>query len=435
MGTVLPPLGLVNDAGKFVPDKLGAEWTAQSKKPERASKLMLRRRCTRWHESRAKTKRELFERVDACGSSEGTKITLVCRSCKNATPIEVGCGSKWFCPTCRTQQVVKFRKDFNRKRLGLVTAATLAGYTRRNQKKSERWGERLATFTLPSRGSASERIEVLRKTWARFWRLLGDRLRGELGGLSSITFDDLAHNFPNGRPGSAPEFVPIADLLSYLLVFEWTPGKGDGLGHPHLHVWMFSRYIDNKEVLHPLWTRAYHEVARKMGLLGPDETVELLVPDVRKADHDVDRELIKYLTKDWEIQEGGAKRAAPEVFAEVYAQLDGKRLKQSSAGFAKWAVEKANVCPCCLYENQRGHWARVDIEHSLEESKVKEKLGIIVPNGFVLDDEGYYKRAPLTAAADYELRAQFDAKRDSEWSESLERRIVSAVIRKHLEGA
>ena len=280
--------------------------------------------------------------------------------------IEVGCGSKWFCPTCRLRQVVKFRKDFERKRLGLVTAATRAGLTRRNQKRSQRWGERLVTFTLPHRGTPEERIIILRATWLRFWRLLRKEIASALQGPSGISLNSLAHNFPGGIPEHAPEVVPLLDVLSYLHVFEWTPGKDDGLGHPHLHVWMFSRYLDNKEVLHPLWRRAYFEVLRSRTEIGPIEEPPLLVPDVRAAGDDVAHELIKYLTKDWEISDTGAKRAAPEVFARVYATLDGKRLKQSSSGLARWAVEKANVCPCCLFEPERGHWARIDIEHALE---------------------------------------------------------------------
>lgn len=384
-------------------------------------------RCARWHSSRAKTKREIFERVETCGTSEGTKVTLVCRDCKSSSQIEVGCGSKWFCPTCRTRQVIKFRKDFNRKRLGLVTAATRAGLTRRKQKKSERWGERLVTFTLPHRGTAQERIEVLRATWLRFWRLLRDRLRPTLQTSSGISFDVVAHNLPNGRSVEDPEHMKLLDLLTYLLVFEWTPGKDDGKGHPHLHVWMFSRYLDNKELLHPLWTRAYYEVRRAAVPCGPIEEIPLLVPDVRAADHDVDRELIKYLTKDWEVSEQGAKRAEPEVFAQVYACLDGKRLKQSSAGFAKWGVEQAKICPCCGYENERGHWARVELTHHLEDQK--EFIGMYVPHGRYFDGVRYV-HPPPGGEAEYQVRAEHDAQRDSEWSESIELVMLRARVRK-----
>lgn len=377
-----------------------------------------------WHASRARTKRELFERVQNCGTTEGHRVTLVCKGCKDARTIEVGCGSKWFCPTCRVQQVIKFRKDFERKRLGLVTAAQRAGLTRRRQQKGERWGERLITFTLPHRGTPEERIDVLRATWLRFWRLLRARLAPDLQGSSGISFDVQAHNRPDGRREPVREELSLLEVLSYLHVFEWTPGKDDLLGHPHLHVWMFSRYLDSKELLHPLWTRAYWEVRRGMVEIGPIEEPALLVPDVRAANEDVAHELIKYLTKDWEVSGDGAKRAAPDVFARVYAQLDGRRLKQSSAGFAKWAVEKANFCPCCGYESKRGHWARVDIVHSL--AAHSDALGAPPPTGFYWDAETGFTPMPLAGAGEIALRAAYDAKRDGEFQNSAERRRVRA---------
>jgi hypothetical protein len=384
-----------------------------------------------WHTSRAKTKRELFDRVEACANAEGTKLTLVCRGCNEQTTIEVGCGSKWFCPTCRVQQVIKFRKDFETKRLGLVTAATRAGLTRRNQKRGDRWGERLCTFTLPHKGSVQERIEVLRATWLRFWRLLRAKLLPDLQGRSGITFDSIASGQRVKVDRNGAEIVrpyggelALHEVLSYLHVFEWTPGKDDMLGHPHLHVWMFSRYLDNRELLHPLWKRAYWEVRRARCAIGPIQELELLVPDVRPADGDVSHELIKYLTKDWEVSETGAKRAEPEVFAQVYSLLDGKRLKQSSAGFAMWAVEKAKACPCCGFERARGHWARLDIEHVLDKAPA---IGVAQKRGRAPPDTP----APLVAAStrERELRRQYLDARN--WGDTPEARLWRSMFEKN----
>lgn len=436
MGAVLPPIGEVDEHGKFVPEDPAEGWTVHSKKQERVRPLMNIRRSVKWHSSRAANKRALFERVADCGKVDATRITLVCRGCKDQIAIEVGCGSSWFCAECRRRSVMKFRKNFERSRLGIVTIAARAGLTKRNQKKGDRWGERLLTVTLPHRGTPAERIETLQATWARFWRTLRNRLRPELQGPSGITLDDVPRGFPKSFEKRAnPNELQLFDLLSYLHVFEWTPGK-DGKGHPHMHVWLFSRYLDQKMVKR-LWEAAHLHVRRAQrdagGWSGPIEEFDLVV-DIRKAGGDVANELVKYLTKDWEVNENGARRAAPEVFAEVYATLDGKRRRQSSAAFSMWAVEKHNVCPCCGFERERGHWARVDIEHALEESKVTEPLGIVSPVGMIWDpDKGRYTLTPLVGVADYELRAEHDAKRDLEWVESFERRIVAAEMRKRLE--
>lgn len=377
-----------------------------------------------WHDARAKTHEEIFDRAKKCGESEGHRITLVCKGgCKHTVAIEVGCGSMWFCPGCRVQRANKFRKIFDRNRLGILTAARRAGLMRRNQKRGERWDERFITFTLPHRGTVEERLEIMPATLKLFMRKLRRELRPSLQGSSGISFDVQAHNRPNGRPANAPNEMKLLDLLTYFYVLEWTPGS-DGLGHYHAHVWMFSRYLDNKELLHRLWTQAYFDVRRAAIAIGPIEEPKLLIPHVERCDDNVGDELIKYMLKDWDIGEGGAKRVAPDVFARVYAKLDGKRLKQSSAGFAKWGVEKANVCPCCGYENLRGHWARVDIEHTLD--KHEEALGGHQMIGHYYAPDGTWQPMPLTGAGEIALRVTHDAKRDADFLESTERRVVRA---------
>lgn len=382
---------------------------------------------SRWHLSRAEGRRELFERVERCGTDDAHQITLVCKGCRTPLSIEVGCGSHWFCPSCRARTANKFRADFERKRLGLVTAATRAGLTRRRQKKSERWGERLLTVTLPHEGDPGERVRTLRATWGRFWRTLREELRPELQKRSGITLLDVPHGMSerailqrqkqalaslerytlrrlkDHRIGPIEwkkriEFfraedetgavlstdlnieLSLWDILSYLHVFEWTPGA-DGLGHPHMHVWLFSRYIE-QALLERLWREAYAHVTDT-----PLEQIGKLVVDIRQAAPDVAHELVKYMTKDWEISDSGAQRAAPEVFGQVYAELADKRLRQSSSGFSNWAIAKYTACPCCAFESDRGHWARVDIVHALDNETIGFRPDAADPTP-----------APLTAA-------------------------------------
>lgn len=378
---------------------------------------------THWHSSRAKTQRELFERVEMCGTDEATRITLVCRGCGEKTAVDVGCGSRWFCPKCRVQHVNKFRGDFSRKRLGLLTTAARAGLTRRRQARGNRWGERMLTLTLPHVGTALDRIRILEATWSRFFRLLRDRLRPHLQEPSGILVDDLPRaSSPSGvsqaRVEKGGHELTLWEVFTYLRVLEWTPGD-DGDGHPHYHVWLFSRYLDQK-MLHKLWERAYYDVRRAALPIGPIQHVPLILPDIRECKGDPGAELIKYLTKDWELNVSGARRASPAVYSHVYAELDGRRLRQSSSRFADWGVDKLRACPCCWHEGANG-WARVDITHALEH--VNEPIGVEL-------EPADTTPAPLAGASrTVELRNEFERKRDAEWAASVELRVLRARVR------
>jgi hypothetical protein len=398
---------------------------------------------SQWHASRAKTKRALFERVKNCGEESQT-LTLVCRNCESKIPIPTGCGSHWFCAECRATKANKFRGDFERKRLGLIATATRAGLTRRRQKKSDRFGERLLTVTLPHVGTPAERIRTLKATWLRFWRTLREHVRPTMQTRAGITLQDVprgmsdralaqreerakqsleAYNrarrastkigplqwkqriefFPEDSGLGWQRGVELAhwDVLSYLHVLEWTPGS-DGLGHPHLHVWLFSRYLE-QPLIERLWRAAYAHV-----LEVEISEVPRLIVDIRAAGPDVGHELVKYLTKDWEINEGTARRVPPEIFAQVYAELDGKRLRQSSAGLSNWAVAKVCACPACGFKRERGHWARLDIVHALESAPRLSAPARPRPwDG---------TRAPLAAASQSQsLRIEYLERHSAEW--------------------
>lgn len=382
---------------------------------------------TQWHESRARNKINLFDRVASCGSEESTQITLVCGGCGEKTPIDVGCDARWFCARCRPRPVKKVQGDFRPKRTGLLTVAARVGLTRRRQRKGERWGERLLTLTLPHRGTPVERIRRLRKTRHRFFRLLRDELRAELERIPSGVFvDDLpAASTPRGVSQSRVERtgreLSLWEFFTYYSVLEWTPGE-DGLGHPHFHVWMFSRFIAHDR-LRELWQRAYFSVLRAECPIGPIEEVTLVI-DVRAVHGDPSHELIKYLTKDWEVTPDGAHRALPEVYAQVYAECDGTRLRQSSAGFADWGVGKHRACPCCWHEGANG-WARIEISHALEHHK--DPIGVKPP------DPSRDTRAPLAAASRAtELRNEWEKQRDAEWAAGAALRVLRARVRKAL---
>lgn len=432
----------------------------------------------RWHFSRARNKRELFERVAECGKAETHKITVVCRDCKHSQEIQVGCGSQWFCPACRKRAMSRLRKSFMRNRLGLITMATRAGLMRRRQAKGQRWGERFLTLTLPDHGSAVERLEVLNATWSRFWRTFRDALRSKLRGRSGI----VGASLPNGVPASkfenlyevkrsfraaathrkeAPRLdrldseqtgdfeLALFDVLSYFRVIEWTPGDVDGQGHPHIHVWLFSQFLEQAWI-EKLWREAWIHVQRerlhnaKEPKHGPIDERKTIV-HIEASRDGVERELVKYLTKDWDVDgTGKAKRVDPAVFAQVYAYLDGKRRRQSSAAFSMWGVDKYRACECCGFEDERGTWCRVDITHALDHHK--ERIGKHNPIGWYFDGE-HYRPMLLTGATEHdehwqdewrstraaELRTLEDRRLDAGWLRSSGRGVAALRMAKHLE--
>lgn len=358
---------------------------------------------SQWHLSRAKGARELFSRVRACSENDSYRVNLTCRGCSNKTSIPVGCDSHWFCPTCRVRRATEYRLELQAKLGGLQSLASRAGLTARARRHQPggRFGARFITLTLPHVGLPRERIQMLMRCWPRFWRLLSDRLRPRLKKHAARGVV-----IPEGKDGELVG-ATLWDLVHYLWVLEWTPGS-DGDGHPHLHVWLFSPFIDQAE-LEQLWRRAYVDVTGR--------SVERLVVDVRAASNDSNAaalELCKYLVKDWEVYAGGSKQARPEVFAQAYAELDGRRLRQTSAGFADFKLQIEKACPCCGHTAERGHWARVEIDHArnqeLRQSRVRGATGPPRPPPAATDEdvsvpEWILRRAAERTHADY-LRSE-----------------------------
>jgi hypothetical protein len=127
-----------------------------------------------------------------------------------------------------------------------------------------------------------------------------------------------------------------------------------------------------------------------------------------ECDGGIANELVKYLTKDWQVSSDGVKRVSPEVFAEVYAKLDGSRLRQSSQGLAHWAVPKDKSCPCCAFHSEREHWARVFIVNA--DQQASQAPSPDTPAFPEVPRDG-----PGTRTRSQELREAYDAKRDAEW--------------------
>jgi hypothetical protein len=420
---------------------------------------------SRWHLSRADGVRTVFKRVKEC-AEDPRKLVLTCRNseCRNRLEIKMGCDSQMFCLECRQRRAQDFRHDFNRKRLGLMNSARLSGLRDRaldRQAKrlakeelkarfrerahrmmrgqplaeltdppqlrdwrefSHRMGERMLSLTIPDEGSPEHRIDVLEKTWKRFWRLFRQEYRPRFKNISTKLRADaeakieatpgMRHDPKTGEELANGETLSMWDLFHYLWVLEWTPGK-DGNGHPHLHVWLFSTFLPDR-VLRALWNRAYAEVTDEKTFC------RLLVIDIRapegdKGDFDsgIDSELVKYLTKDW--SEDGVRRLSPAIYGRIYKRLDGRRRRQTSAGLGNWTLAEHKACACCYHESSPfRHWAFVSIEAPLQRKAVEPATMLVFPD---LAGVG----PPLAKTRGAKLREAWDEQREREWFDSPER--------------
>lgn len=332
-----------------------------------------------------------------------------------------------------------------------------------------RFAQRFVTVTAPHFGTVEERIQIMKLAMPRFC----DRLRAEflqlypeLAEYSGITHEPRTRIEPvlrrewDEETGSMrrvvvreeiaqPEpknFSPaqaLIDCVEYSQQFEWTPGD-DGQGHPHWHTWLFSPYLPHamaERVWRQAWTQTVGDVlgycpleladywrgtARLVvdvqgvyrrddkGAYSRDEKGNLLDAgdDAMSAAH----ELVKYMLKDFELYEDKAQRAAPDVFARVYVKASGKRMRQSSAGFGRWALKQAKICPTCWHESDVGHWARIEVKHTIQDEALSFSGGIVppLPTG--------PPRGPPTR--EQELREAYDARKEAEFGRSFDHRIL-----------
>jgi hypothetical protein len=137
--------------------------------------------------------------------------------------------------------------------------------------------------------------------------------------------------------------------VEWLRHTEWTIGgrpglPGDGRGHPHLHIWFFAPFLPHLAEDDRV-TEWWREALVRVGFAQRD-ALDRLVIDLRPVRNGkvgegggIVTEVIKYMTKD--IIKPGIY-VAPEVYARVYEELDGRRPLQASRGFM--ALGKEEVC-------------------------------------------------------------------------------------------
>ena len=259
----------------------------------------------KWYAARERGQRERPARVAACGAEV---LQVSCLGCGTVREQRSGCRIVRLCFPCRSAGNVALRSAFRRARAVVVSAAQQRGLFW-ELRRGGRWSEKFLTLTAPHfpHHTVIERIEIVLRAWVRFLRLL--------------------NGYWKGRDIKSAE---------WFRVFEWTPGKSDHLGHPHLHLWILSPYLPSQEI-ERWWREALAEQTELEG-------VNRVIVYIKEVNADgAERELIKYMTKD--ITANGEK-VAPEIYAQVYTALDGHRSTQASKGFMAKAKLEKHVCEC-----------------------------------------------------------------------------------------
>jgi hypothetical protein len=261
-----------------------------------------------------------------CGS---TLLRVWCEGCGVVSEFSLGCKSVLLCAACRAVIAARKRATFKLARAAVLAEAKSRGLLVASPKHG-RWSEKFLTLTAPHVQTDTIRLRIERvfNAWPRFLRRLNK-------------------HFKEHRIKS----------VEWIRVFEWTPGESDKLGHPHLHLWIFSPFLP-QDMLQRAWEAALLEAG-----CPPELTVGRTLPYIKPVTdaEDASNELIKYLLKD--IDANGEK-VAPVIYAQVYETIDGRRSMQASRGFMGRARQEEKRCECgCLLPK---HIRRVKREATVE---------------------------------------------------------------------
>lgn len=296
-----------------------------------------------WHRTRAAGQQRRFEAVAECGQRE---LVVQCQDCgHSARRLEARCGHYRLCVACRAQRANNYRTKFGPARSRALRQTT---DLRRSGAPGGEWGERFITLTLPHSGDVRRDLRTLPIAWRRVRASLWAFFKDE-------------HHFDS----------ELLKRIAYMRVTEVTPGT-DGDGHAHLHVYMLSPYIPHELVRH-LWGKAIRasrydpptrlledvlaearsersraQLARvlvtRRGANGrPLLQVDWPVADIRATFGDIENELVKYLVKDAEFEDGSLRLVDPDLYARIYEGLEGVRTIATSRHFF---LPEDRTCAC-----------------------------------------------------------------------------------------
>lgn len=336
-------------------------------------------RRARWYERRAAAQLARFASVRACGSAS---LRVACRVCEEAgSLIPCRCGVVRVCDACADHRDQQRRARIVDARVRVMTEARARGLLVRTRPGGA-LREKMLTLTVPhfkledaggavrdacdrfTETTVAARVAALRLAWPRFLRALRRRL---------VKRDPAA-----------------ARALVYFRCWEWTRGT-DGLGHPHLHVYLLAPFLDVRE-LRAMWGRTLEAVGVpcprscrwcwahpegegcEHGKGRPHTVIDLRV--IERFDWRALRELVKNGDRRMVRERFGVLRdaagaeivsdyAAGWTFADAFASADGqlppaadldvqrdlfvategRRMFQGSRGFV--GQVDARPCACC----------------------------------------------------------------------------------------
>lgn len=218
----------------------------------------------RWYEGRAAGQGARFENVRAC-SKRSLKVT--CRLCAEALVLDLPCrcGVVRTCDGCAEAVAKKRQKRIADARIAVIQRGHQRGLFLR-KRAGGRFTEKMLTVTVPhflledATGLVAEecaeenfglhttvnaRVVALRLAWPRFYR----KVKRWLAGFGK-----------RGERRSPRCNKADAKLIESYRSLEWTRGH-DGLGHPHLHVYLFAPWLPLKTgLLERWWARALESV-------------------------------------------------------------------------------------------------------------------------------------------------------------------------------
>jgi hypothetical protein len=301
-----------------------------------------RRDLAKHHLKRADGQRRRFETVEECGTRE---VLYGCEDCGHQLGRSTArCSHHRLCIVCRGHRARRYRVRFRAaRRRALETFEALR--TKRGRRLD--WRERMLTLTIPHSGDVRRDLKTLPRAWKLFRRWLW-------------LFFEHEHRLDK----------ELLSQVAFMRVTETTAGrKGDG--HAHYHVYLHSPYIPHELIRH-LWGKALRQLgyatpmraiekvlaearsefaavqlrrvlASRRGAKQLLEEVEWPVIDIEEAYGDIERELVKYLVKDAELEEGAMKLISPALGALVYEGLEGLRTIATSRHFFE---NELTACAC-----------------------------------------------------------------------------------------